>query len=343
MKPVRPGRTPAGAAGRRALLLGFAAAAAASPLSTRGQQRPGLARIGILFFGPPAPTGLDTGMAGLHKGLRELGYVEGRNFVLERRYANGRPERLDALASELVRMKVDVILTGGPPPREAASRATRTIPIVTVSGADPVREGWAKSLARPGGNITGMTVTYPELDLKRLEILKQAFPHVVRVAVLIHPGELLDVAESLRVMHEGARQLGLELQIVEVRSADGIDAAIAQTRQRQAQAMYVIATNTLLENRARLAALAAGDRMISVSELSLMAQAGFLFVYGADLEDLTQRAAAQIDKILKGTPAGDLPIERPTKFLLTVNTKAAKAIGISMPAALLARADAVIS
>lgn len=341
MKPVRPRRSPAGVAGRRALLLGFAAAAAL-PLSARGQPRPGLARIGILFFGPPAPNGLDTGMAGLHKGLRELGYVEGRNFVLERRYANGRPERLDALASELVRMKVDVILTGGPPPREAASRATRTIPIVTVSGADPVREGWAKSLARPGGNLTGMTVTYPELDLKRLEILKQAFPHVVRVAVLIHPGELLDVAENLRAMHEGARQLGLELQIVEVRGAAGIDAAFAQMRQRQAQAMYVIATNTLLENRARLAALAASDRMISVSELSLMAQAGFLFVYGADLEDLTQRAAAQIDKILKGMPAGDLPIERPTKFLLTVNLKAAKAIGIAMPAELLARADAVI-
>ena len=330
------------AAVRRRLLLGLVVAGAAAPFAVRAQPRTGMPRIGILIFGPPARGGLDPGIVGLQKGLRELGYVEGRNFSLERRYADGRPERLDALASELVSMKVDVILAGGPPPREAASRATRTIPIVTVSGADPVREGWAKSLARPGGNVTGMTVTYPELDVKRLEILKQGFPQVVRVAVLIHPGELLDVAENLRIMQAGARQLGLELQIVEVRGADGIDAAFAEMRRHHAQAVYVIATNTLLENRSRLAALAANDRMISVSELSLMAQAGFLFVYGADLEDLTQRAAAQIDKILKGVPAGDVPIERPTKFLLTVHPKAARAIGIAMPPALLARADAVI-
>ncbi len=330
------------AAMQRGLLLALVVAGAAAPLVARAQPRPGVARIGILFFGPPARDGLDTGIAGLQKGLRELGYVEGRNFILERRYADGRPERLDTLAAELVHMKVDIILAGGPPPREAASRATRTLPIVTVSGADPVREGWAKSLARPGGNITGMTVTDPELDLKRLEILKQGFPHVIRVAVLNHPGELLDVAETLRTMHEGARHLGLELQIVEVRGADSIDAAFAEMRRRQAQAVYVIATNTLLENRSHIAALAARDRMISVSEPSLMAQAGFLFVYGADLEDLTQRAAAQIDKILKGLPAGDLPIERPTKFLLTVNPKAARAIGLAMPLALLARADAVI-
>ena len=299
-------------------------------------------RIGILSF-DGAPSGRNPDPSrGFLIGLREHGYVEGQNILIERRYADGRADRLAVLAAELVQLKVDVILAGGPDPREAARQATSTIPIITTSGANPVREGWARSLARPGGNVTGLTVTFDELDGKRLELLKQAFPHVVRVAVLLDPVAIGDVKAFMQAMESSARPLGLQLQVMEVRGPDDIEAAFTLARKHRVQAVYAIPTNTLVTHRSRVAALAAEDKLLSISAFAWMAQAGFLMTYGADLDDLGRRAISIMDKILKGARPGDLPIEQPTKFQLIVNVKTARGLGITIPQSLLHRADEVI-
>jgi len=311
------------------------------------QTRANTPQIGILSFAR-APAGTDPDPeAGVRQGLREFGYVEGQNIFIERRYADGKPDRLAEQVAELVRLKVDVILAGGPSTLEAARKATNSIPIVTISGSDPVREGWAESLAHPGGNVTGVPVTFPELNLKRLEILKEAFPAITRVAVLTDGAfeQVMAFRPDQRFKEEidaGARRLGLELQFIEVPAEDDLDWAFTIARQGRAQAVIAIAKNRFVSNRSRLAALAAADRMLSISELSLMAQAGFLLTYGADLDDLGRRSIAQIDKILKGARAGELPIERPTKFRLIVNLKTVKALGLTIPQSLLLRADEVI-
>ena len=325
---------------RRELVVALGAYVLAAPLAGQPQTAGRTYRIGMLVFGT-APSGANPDPAGFQQGLRELGYVEGHNVVIERRYADGRPDRLAALAAELVQLKVDVILAGGPATREAASKATSTIPIVTVSGSDPVREGWAQSLAYPGGNVTGLTVTLPGLQLKSLELLKEVFPAITRVALLIAPLEL-DAKEIVQEMEAGARRLGLQIQVLEVRGPNDFDAAFSLARQRHAQALYMFATNTVVTHRARLASLAASDRLLSISQFPLMAQAGFLMIYGADLDDLGRRSISHMDKILKGARAGDLPIERPTKFQLIVNLKTAKALGITIPKSVLLRADEVI-
>jgi len=317
------------------LLLGIGSASS----NSWAQSRANTPQIGILSFGPP-PAGTDADPErGVRQGLRELGYVEGRNVSVVRRYADGKPDLLAAQAAELVRLNVDVILAGGPSTLEAARKATSSIPIVTISGSDPVQEGWAESLANPGGNITGLTVTFPGLDLKGLEILKEAFPAITRVAVLteFRPDERFKEERDA-----AARRLGLELQFIEVPREDDIDRAFTIARQGHAQALIAMATNVVVSHRSRLAALAAADRMLSISEFPLMAQAGFLLTYGADLDDLGRRSVAQIDKILKGARAGELPIERPTKFRLVVNLKTAKTLGLTIPQSLLLRADEVI-
>ena len=319
------------------LFLGMAIA----PLSAAAQTRATLPRIGILSFdAAPSATNPDPAH-GFERGLRELGYVEGRNIVIERRYADGRPERLAPLAAELVQLKVDVILAAGPGPLEATRQATETIPIVTTSG-DPVREGWAKSLARPGGNVTGLTVTFEELPGKRLQLLKQAFPAVVRVAVLVDPVAVGDVRALEQAMQASARPLGLQIQVLEMRDASELDAAFALARQHRAQALYVSATNTMVTHRTRIAALVTRDKLLSITSFPVMARAGFLMTYGADLEDLSRRAITLMDKILKGARPGDLAIEQPTKFQLIVNLKTAKALGLTIPQSLLLRADEVI-
>ncbi len=317
------------------LLLGIGSASS----NSWAQSRANTPQIGILSFGPP-PAGTDADPErGVRQGLRELGYVEGRNVSVVRRYADGKPDLLAAQAAELVRLNVDVILAGGPSTLEAARKATSSIPIVTISGSDPVGAGWAESLAHPGGNVTGVTVTFPELDLKRLEILKEAFPAITRVAVLtdfVPDQRFKDQREA------GARRLGLELQFIEAPHENDIERAFAIARQGRAQALVAVATNAIVTNRSRLAALAQADRMVSVSEFPVMAQAGFLLTYGADLDDLGRQSIAQIDKIIKGARAADLPIERPTKLRLVVNLKTAKALGLSIPQSLLSRADDVI-
>jgi putative ABC transport system substrate-binding protein len=315
---------------------------AIATLPTDAQVRANVPRIGILSF-DGAPSGRNPDPSrGFLIGLREHGYVEGENILIERRYADGRADQLPVLAAELVQLKVDVILAGGPGPREAARQATSTIPIVTTSGANPVREGWARSLARPGGNVTGLTVTFDELDGKQLEVLKQAFPHVVRVAVLFDPVAIGDAKRFTQAMETSARTLALQMQLVEVRGPDEIEAAFTLARRHFAQAVYAVPTNTLVTHRARLASLAAEGKLLSISSFPWMAQAGFLMTYGADLDDLGRRAISSMDKILKGARPGDLPIEQPTKFQLIVNVKTARGLGIRIPQSLMLRADEVI-
>ena len=327
--------------GRRRFIAGAVGAVLARPFGAAAQAGPRLPRIGILSFEPPPPEAPDLSK-GFMQGLAEHGYVEGRNIVIERRYAGGQPQRLAALAAELVQLKVDVILAGGPAPRETASRATASIPIVTISGVDPVAEGWARSLAQPGGNVTGFTVTYNELGPKRLEVLKQAFPALARVAVLMNPVELLDARNAIQELEDGARRLGFQVQRLEVRGPDDFDAAFERARKGRAEVLYAIATNTVVTHRARLAELAARERLMTVSEFPLMALAGFLMTYGADIDELGRRCAERVDKILKGARPGDLPIERPSKLQLIVNSKTARTIGITIPPSLLLQADVVI-
>jgi putative tryptophan/tyrosine transport system substrate-binding protein len=314
----------------------------ALPLAASAQPRSAMARIGVLSFGA-APSGANPDpSAGFRQGLAELGYVEGRNLTIEWRYAEGRPERMAALAAELAQLKVEVLLAGGPAAIEAARKATAGIPIVAVGGSDPVREGWAQSLARPGGNITGLTATFPGLSEKHLEFLKEALPGVTRVAVMFSPTELGGKAALMARLEPAARAFGMQLHALELRGADDLDAAFGRAREARDEAVYAVATNLIVTYRARLAQLASSSRMVSIGEFPLLAQAGFLLSYGADLDDLGRRSATYVDKILKGARPGDLPIERPAKFRLIINLRTAKALGITLPRGLLLRADEVI-
>jgi putative ABC transport system substrate-binding protein len=298
-----------------------------------------LPSLGVLTFGA-TPTAKSVVERALREGLRERGWIEGRDLAIEPRFADGSPERLNAMAAELVRLPVDVILAGGQPAREAARAATRTIPIVTISGSDPVREGWAASLARPGGNVTGLTFAFPEIEPKRLELARELLPGLTRVAVLVDRRELVDAADIVAELKAAAPRLGITLQLIEARGAGDFEAAFAQARQRAAQAVVTIA---LLEHRARLVELAKRERLPLIGESSLEAEAGYLLTYGADLDALIRRAMAYVEKLLKGARAAELPIERPTTFRLTVNLPAARALGIAVPQALLLRADQVLS
>jgi putative ABC transport system substrate-binding protein len=323
-----------------AAMLACVPALALLPSAAEAQAPARVARIGFLsFFPTPTAANPDPNEAGFRQGLREGGYVEGQNIVIERRYADGNVALLAASAAELVRLKVDAILAGGQPAREAARKATTTIPIVTLSGSDPVREGWARSLARPGGNVTGLTFSFPELAPKRLELLKQALPKLTHIAVIIDPIEVVDASDVLRETEAGARRLGLEMQVLQIHGRKDLEQAFARARRGNAQALVAVA---MWPYRSEAAELAARSRLALMGEESREVQSGFLIAYGADLDDLVRRSALQMVRILKGARAGELPIERPTKFRLSVNLKTAKALGITIPPALLARADEVV-
>jgi putative ABC transport system substrate-binding protein len=330
-----------GAGGGRRAALVFAASVAFGARGAEPKVPPArVARIGVLtLFPPPTPQQPDPVELGFLRGLRELGYVEGETLVVERRWANGRSDRLAQMAAELVRLKVDLIIAGGQPAREAARKATSTIPILTLSGGDPVREGWAQSLARPGGNVTGLTFTFPELGPKRLELLKEAAPALRSVVVLIDPNEVVDAGDVIREATTGAERLGMQPHVVEMHGADGLASAFAAVRRHRPQALFPIA---MYPHRGRIAALAARERLPTVGESSEEARAGFLLAYGVDIDDLARRGVVMLDKMLRGERAGDMPIERPAKFRLSVNQKTARAIGVTVPKSLLMRADEVI-
>lgn len=304
-------------------------------------QTPALPRIGVLLFGSaPGGANPDPGME-LRDGLLELGYAEGKNIQIEWRYADARADRMAALAADLVQKKVTLIVAGGPTSIHAARAATDTIPIVAVGGTDPVGpHGWAQSLARPGGNTTGLTVEFPELGPKKLEILKEALPGLARTSVLAEPSALMGRNRS--VIAEGARALGLELQWLEVNVESDFEHAFKRASEVRSQAVYAPATNLIVEHRRLLAALAHGHRLPSISNFPLMAEAGFLMSYGADLKAVLRHSASYVARILDGARPGELPIERPRKFELVVNLGVARELGITLPAATLRRAQRLI-
>jgi putative ABC transport system substrate-binding protein len=304
------------------------------------QQPKKIAKIGYLF--PATPATAAHLVEAFRQGLRDLGYVEGKTFVLELRYGEARFERLPELARELVGLKVDVIVTNTDGAIAAVKRETQTIPIVMGNSTDPVGTGFVASLARPGGNVTGVSSISPELSGKRLESLREVIPGLSRVAFLWNPdirGAVLDYNET-----EGAaRSLGLQVQSVEVVRAEDLDRAFSAITKERAQALTMPAANPVgFANRGQIASFAQKNRLPSMYAQSEYVDAGGLMSYGPSTSDMVRRAATYVDKILKGAKPADLPVEQPKKFEFIINLKAAKQIGLTIPPNVLVRADRVV-
>jgi putative tryptophan/tyrosine transport system substrate-binding protein len=303
------------------------------------QQAKKIPRIGFLGTSPSAIAGR---IEAFRQGMRELGYVEGKNIVIEWRYTEEKPERMSELAAELVRLKVDIIITGGPPATRAAKEATNTIPIVMAQDADPVGNGFVASLARPGGNITGLATLRPEIRGKQLELLKEIIPKLSRVAVFgtsTAPGN----AQSLREVELAAGAFGVKLQDLDVLSAKDIETAFRAASEGRAQAVLMMVAGTVADaHRTEIVEPAVKSRLPVIYSGRPSVEAGGLMTYGVSLSDLDRRVATYVDKILKGVKPADLPVEQPTKFELIINLKAAKQIGLTIPPNVLARADKVI-
>jgi putative ABC transport system substrate-binding protein len=327
---------------RRAFIITVGGGILAAAVAAGAQQAAKTARIGYLALNRAA---------GPHRheaflqGLRDLGYVEGRNLVIEYRDAEGKSDRLPALAAELVALKVDVIVAGGGAQAAlAAKQATSALPIVFASTADPVGSGLVTSLARPGGNVTGLSLIFPELVGKCLEQIKQAVPGVSRVAVLWQPGAYGERTEKdmLKGAEVAGRALGVRLQVVEARGPADFDRAFSDMIRARAGALTVLGSVMFANERRRLVDLAAKNRLAAVYMERDYVDAGGLMSYGPNIADLFRRAASYVDKILKGAKPGDLPVEQPTKFELVINLKTAKALGLAVPRSLRQRADEVI-
>jgi putative tryptophan/tyrosine transport system substrate-binding protein len=295
-------------------------------------------RIGFLTGSPSVFPGR---IEAFRQGLRELGYIEGKNIVIEWRYTEGKLDRAPVLAAELVRLKVDIIVSSGPTITNILKETTTTIPIVMGYHTDPVGTGLVASLARPGGNITGLSVLSPELGGKRLEILKEVVPKLSRVAIL-GSSTLPGNAETLREMELAAGALGVKLQFVDVLSPKDIEAAFRRTVQGRADAVLAQGSGVLNAHRTQVADLAVKSRLPAMYYAAEFVEAGGLMFYGVDFPDLLRRAATYVDKILKGAKPAELPVEQPKKFEFIVNLKAAKQIGLTIPPNVLARADRVI-
>jgi len=308
------------------------------PLAAEAQQTAKVYRIG--FFGPSAASAYASEIAALRQGLRDLGYVEGQNIVIEYRWADGKVDRLPDLAAELVRLKVDVIVAGATGSLRAAKEATKTIPIVMAGSSDPLGAGLVASLARPGGNITGVTSANVELSGKRLELLKEVAPGVTHVAAL----GLADYAStplSLKDAEDAARTFGLQLQFLPVHGPEDLESAFAAATRGHAGALLVLGGPHQAYSK-QIADLATKSRLPAISPYRRFPEGGGLMSYGVNLPDLYRRAAIHVDKILKGAKPADLPVEQPTKIEMVVNLKTAKALGITIPPSMLMRADEVI-
>ena len=313
-----------------AFLLGVAAEA---------QQPTKNPRIGYLSGSSPSTS--PARREAFRQGLRELGYVEGKNIVIEQRYAEGKFDRRPALAAELVRLKVDIIVTAGPQTTRPAKQATSTIPIVMAQDPDPVGNGFVASLARPGGNITGLATLAPELSGKQLELLKETVPKLSRVGVFgtsINPGN----AQNLREVELAAKAFGVKLQYLDVLSPKDFETAFRAASKGLADAVLMLPGSVLGLQRAQLADLAVKSRLPAIYPQAEFTEAGGLMYYGTNTPDLFRRAATFVDKILKGAKPADLPVEQPKKFEFIINLKAAKQIGLTIPPNVLARADKVI-
>lgn len=311
----------------------------AAPVAVEAQQAGKIWRVGFLVL--TRNPGIEEAFP---RRLGELGYVEGRDAVIEWRSADGRSDLMPTLAADLVQLGADIIVAAGPEARIAAMKATSTIPIVTVGGFDPVAEGWAASLARPGGNVTGVTAAYTELTGKRLELLKQMIPRLSRVAAIWDPTAIPPAAwgQVRAALRDPAQALGIEYEFIEVRGPADFAGAFRRAIQRRRQALIMIETGMIFAYRADLAERARKNRLPAIGAARPSASAGYLATYGADLGDLVGRAAGYVDRIIKGAKPEDLPIERPGKFEPIFNLKTAQALGLKIPQALLLRADAVI-
>ena len=328
---------------RRRYCLIAAGALLASPFTVEAQQAAKIARIG--YLNSNAATANPRLFEAFRQGLRDLGYVEGRNLLIEFRSAEGKSERLQVLAAELVALGVDVFVTGGGTLAAlAAQRATGTIPIVFNSVGDPVTSGLVASLARPGANVTGLSLLFPELVGKCLEQLKQAVPAVGRVAVLSQPGAVPVRSERdiLNGAEVAAQALGVRLEIVEARGPADLDRAFADIARARSDALTVLSTPMFSSERRRLADLAAARRLPTVFSFREYVEAGGLMSYGPDLADMSRRSATYVDRILKGAKPGDLPVEQPTKFEHVINLRTSKQLGLTIPQSVLARADDLI-
>jgi putative tryptophan/tyrosine transport system substrate-binding protein len=328
----------------RTTVIGFALTASllvlCSPASA--QQPTKVTRIGYLSSQDPAHE--SSRAEGIHRALRELGYVEGQNIAIEYRYSEGKTDRAPELAAELIRLQVDILLVaGGIHWIRAAKNATKTIPVVMVGvGNDPVEAGLIESLARPGGNVTGLTNLTGKLAGKRLELLKEAVPKLTRVAVLYEPATPLNLIEVNEDLPVAARALKLMVQPWEVRAADGFDRVFDALKKQRPDGLYVAGSPLTNANQKRIVDFALKSRLPSMYSSKEAVDAGGLMYYGADLADSYRRVAYYVDRILKGTNPADLPVEQPTKFELVVNLKTAKQIGLTIPPNVLTRADKVI-
>ena len=323
---------------RRAFLASIAAGLLAAPIAAEAQQTRGkVPLLGLLDYSSPDAARLNWWKA-FHDGLQEFGYVEGQSIAFEARWAQGRIDRLPGLVAELIRLRVDTIVTGGSEAARAAKRATTVVPIVMADGTDPVRNGLVQSLGRPGGNVTGLTSLSTELIAKRLELLRQLLPKLSRVAVLWDgtPNARLSVQE----LEEAAGPLGMGIQPVTVGSPNALDQAfLAAAHER---ALIVVGSPPLFTERKRIADLALNHRLPTMVGGREYAEAGGLLSYAVRYPDLFRRAASYVDKILRGAKPADLPVEQPTTFELIINLKTAKALGLTIPRSLLQRADQVI-
>ncbi len=325
---------------RREFIGTLAGGLVAAPLAAEAQQAAKIVRIGWLGANLAVSPHMHEAF---RQGLRDLGYVEGRNVVIESRDAEGKLERFPALAAELVALKVDVIVAISVPGGLAAKQATKTIPIVSVAG-ELVTSGLVTSLARPGGNVTGLSMLSPELVGKCLELLTQAVPGVSRVAGLWQPGAVSERTEKdiLKGAEVAARSLGVRLQFVEARGPEDFDRAFSDMTRARAGALTVLPSAMFFGERRRLVDLAAKNRLPAVYPYREFVDAGGLMAYAPNLPDLSRRAAVYVDKILKGAKPADLPVEQATKFELVINLKTAKALGLTIPPSVLGRADEVI-
>jgi len=324
---------------RRAFLGALAGGLLATPLAARAQPAGKVHRIG--FLGNSTQT-LEANLVGpLRDGFLDLGYVEGRDLVIEYRWAEGQYERFPALIAELIALKVDVIVTAGTPAALAVRRATTTIPLVMVAVGDPVGSGLVKSLAHPGGTLTGLVSIAPDLEGKRLELLTEVVPRLSFVAFLLNPANTFHVT-SEKQARAAAKALNLKVEFFPVRAEPEFDRAFQAMSSKRPGALIMLADRLFLHHRARIVEFAARNRLPTVYAYTELVEAGGLMSFGPSYPGMHHRAAYFVDKILKGSKPGDLPVEQPTKFELVINLKTAKALGLAIPQSLLQRADQVI-
>ena len=326
---------------RRTFLSALTGGLLATPLTAEAQPAGKVYRIGYLTSGFKEVPGSNPGLAPFSQSLRELGYVEGRNLTLEIRYAEGRTERFPALAAELANLKVDVLVAVSTPGALAAKQATSTIPIVMVSVGEPVEVKLVDSLAHPGGNVTGLSLIAPQLAAKRLDLLKQALPKLLRVTVLWNSANQ-GMKARFQETQGGAQLLGVTLHSVTIQSPDDFDPLFAAMTRDRPESLLVLADTVTVANRQRTVEFAAKNRVPAIYEARTFVDSGGLMSYGVDFADHYRRTAIYVDKILKGTKPADLPVELPTKFEFVINLKTAKALGLTIPPSLLQRADQVI-